>query len=205
MQFHLPTQANPDATRPFVARLLSNGRVDASFGGEDNGQVTGTPNGFVVFPNPNVMAHINDLSILSSGKVLVAGRTGKAGGNGIMIQLNLDGTRDQNFGGPAHGFTTTVKGSVLYSDSSLTDASFRHIAVAPDGRIAIDGPQGLGQSSDVHQLILMFDADGSFSTGFADNGIYTETVDSNVTSRSFQALTFASDGTLIVSRTTRPP
>jgi Ca2+-binding RTX toxin-like protein len=105
------------------------------------------------------------------------------------MRLNLDGSLDPTFGGPARGYAGELPGVATFGLGTFLffDDPTNHIASARDGRIAI-ATGGFGSGS----IVAMFNADGAIDTTFDGDGalhlpqsISAEDVD------------FAGDGTLV--------
>ncbi len=193
--------------RPFVARLRSDGTLDSSFGGVSHGQRAGTPDGTVVFFTSRTISKINQIVSLPDGSMLLAGAS-KSGQveNGALVKLRSDGNLATGFGGPARGFANSANGSLFYdpgifADSYIAGAQFRYVAVAADGRIAVDGTQidkvTASSPSPVTNEIVMFNSDGSFDTNFGPSGVYAKV--GSMPSEDLEAMAFGADGSLVVA------
>ena len=106
--------------RPFVARLLSDGTLDPSFGGVSHGQRAGTQDGTVVFTNQRTISRINQIVSLPDGSMLLAGASkSNQVENGALVKLRSDGNLATGFGGPARGFANSANGSLFYAPNHL--------------------------------------------------------------------------------------
>lgn len=144
-----------------VARLNTDGTMDAYFGTANDGSPDGVVN--VSLSDGNDVAHA--LAIQSNGKILVAGTSSNASGNNAaLVRLNADGSLDTGFGvGVSDGTPDGVVGLSLGNGDDESVA----IRVQADGKIVVTGnTTSTGSSSNVFVARLL--ADGSLDTGFGN-------------------------------------
>ena len=129
-----------------LVRYNSNGSLDTSFGGD--GIVTtdiagGTDLG-------------RAMTILSDGKILVAGQVGTLSSSDFaLIRYNNDGTLDNSFGGG--------DGIVITATSAGTDIA-QAMCVQPDGKIVVSGYARNGLNDDF--ILVRYKSDGTLDITF---------------------------------------
>lgn len=115
-----------DYNRYVLIRLNANGTIDNTFG-------TNGVNTFYVHSGTG--GQLNDLKILSNGKILIAGGDGDQANNyylnGFVVRLNADGSGDNNFG--LHGTLT-----VNFGDQG-NQSEVKSIAFQSNGNLVIAG------------------------------------------------------------------
>ena len=118
-----------------VARLNSDGTLDASFGA---GTADGTPDGAVAVSFGNGDDKLKGLVVQADGKIVVAGSNTAADGstNAVVARLNSDGSLDSGFG--QDDSDGTPDGVVSLSLGSGDDSA-EAIALQADGKILIAG------------------------------------------------------------------
>lgn len=124
-----------------VIRLNRDGTADTRFSGD--GSVTTNLGG-----NDSV----NTVTILSTGKILVAGTSD---GNFAAVRYNIDGSLD----------TTFDSDSIITTDLGGAETLNSIIALA-DGKFIAAGTTG-----DKDLVLARYHADGSLDTGFSDDGV----------------------------------
>jgi len=130
-----------------VARLLTNGFLDPSFGGNFSGKVV---TGF----SYDAFAH--SLAIQGDGKIVVGGSYDyNVNDECLLLRYNTNGTLDQSFGVLGRSFTDFGSNQTATSVAIQTDGK---IVVGADGNIS--GPP----------LIARFRSNGSLDAGFGNNG-----------------------------------
>jgi uncharacterized delta-60 repeat protein len=138
----------------FVARFLSDGSLDTSFGGGD-GVATGD-----LFPRPG---EFDGLALQSDGKIVVAGYVFAMDNPDLALaRFNADGSLDSTFG----------TGGTVVITAPQTEDLFNSVQVQPDGKIVaagISGPGGPDQEYDM--LVARFLADGSLDASFGSGGM----------------------------------
>jgi uncharacterized delta-60 repeat protein len=169
--------AGTSSEKGVVARFLSNGSPDATFGG--TGEVTTQFNqtsyyGFAIVAQ-------------ADGKIILAGRVdGNAPTvSGIygfigLVRYNTDGSLDNSFG--SSGIVTTAIGA----DSAATS-----LALEPDGRIVVGG-----EADNNYFLLVRYNKDGSLDTTFAQGGYAFSTDFTSV-----KGIAVQSDGTIVAVTT----
>ena len=129
-----------------VARFLSDGAVDTSFG-------TG---GFAQAP---ASADFGAVALQSDGKILVAGVGNSLTDTGFAVtRLNTDGSLDTSFGGS--GTVITNLGSPNVGEAILQQ---------PDGKILLGGT--LIQRFHYHTVLIRYNLDGSLDQTFGSGGV----------------------------------
>jgi uncharacterized delta-60 repeat protein len=161
----------PDTTTPRIARLLSDGSLDTSFG--SGGQVA------LPFA-PLELA-------FSNGKILVASTGGLA-----IARYNLNGTLDTTFGGDGIAqapsqYSATANDMAVAPDGKLV--------LVGSGREVVD----ISHPSDdrAYYEMARFNSDGSLDTSFAGDGVYEELVP-EIHNGGFFNTGVQSDGKIIV-------
>jgi uncharacterized delta-60 repeat protein len=142
----LPGDGGGPPPKVVVARLISNGDLDTSFG-----------SGGIV---ANEVGLAFDVALLGSGQILVAGASG------IFFALwryNTNGTLDTSFGG-GDGVATAA---VMDASNALATS----LAVQPDGRIVLAGGANVLVSS--VGALARFDSNGSLDPTFGVGGTAT--------------------------------
>lgn len=126
----------------FVARYLSDGSLDTSFGS----------NGVVVTALSSSGDYAESLLLQPDGKLVVAGYTN---GTGMLVRYNSDGSLDTSFNGS--GIATGTSGF-----------SFIGMALQTDGKLVATGSFSNGSDNDF--AVTRFNSDGSVDSGFGTNG-----------------------------------
>ncbi|WP_395053454.1 T9SS type A sorting domain-containing protein [Flavobacterium sp.] len=142
--------------KALIVRLNSNGSLDTTFG----------TNGFANFSTSDYSS-VNDLKILSNGKILIAGYEAYTigttfSGNFMLARLNANGTTDTTFG--TNGISNL--GST-FADQEVLDK----IEVQSDGKIVAAGT--INNGSDLDIVIFRYNSNGTFDTTFNGNGSTT--------------------------------
>jgi uncharacterized delta-60 repeat protein len=160
------------AIQLLVARLLSNGDLDPTFG--DEGVVT--TDGGIAF----------DVAVLGDGRILVAGTVGAF----ALWRYNTNGMLDTTFGG-GDGIAT-AEFPVFSVASSL--------AVQPDGRIVLAGAfedQNSSPPVPSTAALARFNSDGNLDQSFDGDGKATTTVAGAEVG--FSDVALQSDGAIVAS------
>ena len=165
-------------TDVLVARYTADGVLDTTFGGDGIVQIAVGPG----FESGRA------ISILPSGKILIAGDVGAAKNDSntdlLLIRLNADGSLDTSFDGD--GIVTTH----VAADNNAQD-----MAVLPDGRIII-----AGSVSYLQFLAVRYNADGSLDTSFdVDGSVVTSFTSLGYSEAEAYSLAVQSDGKLILA------
>ncbi len=139
------TAASP--TRFLVARYLSDGSLDSSFG-----------NGGIYTLSAGVQQSGSSLTLQADGKILVAGYSYPGNNDFALLRLNADGTTDTSFGSNGNGtVTTAINGNEqAYS-----------VTLQADGKMLLAG----GSNSDF--AVARYNTDGTLDTSFNSTGIVT--------------------------------
>jgi uncharacterized delta-60 repeat protein len=138
-----------------VARFTAAGIPDATFG--TNGSI------YQNFSSTTPMvAAAASVSVLASGKILVAGRTSTdtGGAAGLVTRLNADGSRDTTFG---------TNGLALVQGNSL--AYLNGMAVLGDGRIVVGGFNKADGFAPADFLAARLTATGAMDTTYGNGGV----------------------------------
>jgi uncharacterized delta-60 repeat protein len=134
-----------------LARYLTNGTLDTTFGGD--GKVTTR---FIVGS-----ANAFDVAIQQDGKIVVAGT---AGGRFALARYNHDGTLDVTFGGDGRVITRFTSGA----------EGARGVAIQGDGKIVAAGYISAGLVGGFGEFALArYDTDGTLDTTFDGDGKVT--------------------------------
>ena len=164
-----------------VIRLNEDGTLDATFG--DAGVVTYAPDGMTYYE-----AHAMAVTMLTDGKILVAGGVLTQGGNlnVLLIKLNADGSFDDTFGINGISQTALVNGNSIAYD----------VAIEQDGKILIAGQS---DNADFRHAptVARFNSDGSLDLTFATDGFTQLQVASS--DNEYSSICLQSDGKIVVS------
>jgi uncharacterized delta-60 repeat protein len=141
-----------------LARYLTDGRLDTSFGSSGTGEVLLDPS--VQFDDVSAVAVIDRPGQPDDGKIVIAGgwtdpNTFKVGV--ALARFNSDGSLDQSFGGG---------GTVL--DARTTDRAMA-LAIQPDDKIVVGGRTLAGPN--FRGFVERFNPDGTPDGGFANPGV----------------------------------
>jgi len=147
----------------WVARLNADGSLDESFG--EGGKV-------IIFSgNEGVGNSLEAIDVNEANKVIICGQRKDPFNNSIeeanIIQLNADGSIDNNFG--ING-TVSLKLSPINSTTSARDIKYLadgKIVILTNVRFSVTNPVGLGQEF----CVIKLNVDGSFDTSFGENGV----------------------------------
>ncbi|MGH9948315.1 MAG: carboxypeptidase regulatory-like domain-containing protein [Pyrinomonadaceae bacterium] len=139
-----------------VIRLMPDGSLDPAFVGN-----SGTGNGIVITTVGAGNEQAYAVSVLPSGKILVAGYFAAAVSNDtVLLRHESDGRLDSTFG---------VGGIAVHSFSPDSTDEALSMALQPDGRIVIAGCiRTPGIANDF--LIARFEENGSRDTAFGNGG-----------------------------------
>ena len=167
-----------------LARYNSDGSLDSTFGSD--GKVILPPIGGLL------VDYLKDVFIRPDGKILAAGSTRLTmfESDFLLVQLNSDGTVDQNFG---------VNGAVMTDFDAVVDIA-HSIAEQPDGKIVVAG--GSTKIDFIRRFALVrYNSDGTIDSSFGSNGRVITRFGS---SDSANAVAIASDGKIIAAGNTDP-
>jgi uncharacterized delta-60 repeat protein len=132
----------------YLFRFNGNGTLDTTFG--NSGTVIA------------VDKEIRSIIVANDGKILVAGRSinnaNQSPSDFYLGRFNSNGTPDQTFG----------NGGVVAVDRSQSDI-FYSVKIQPDGKIVAVGFHSDGGATGA---VIRFNANGSFDSSFADNGLF---------------------------------
>lgn len=133
-----------------VARVNSNGGMDASFG----------TNGITIIPVDTLYTYCSDMTLQNDGKILLTGSLDR--GNNVsdllVIRLNNDGSPD---------YTFNQTGTKLIELAPLSYNEGIRILVQPNGKIVIGGDL---QTNSDFLAIIRLNSDGTFDNTFNDSG-----------------------------------
>lgn len=164
--------------RVFLIRLLPDGNFDPDFGLEGL-KLTDA--------KPTELMH--EMIIQPDGKIVMVGTDYNQAqiGKGVIRRFNADGTPDAGFA--ANGYQTVTIDPTKHFE--LSD-----VALQPDGKIIATGEYGNAASSGFP--VVRLNADGSFDTGFNDDGIYFKLLGSAARTALAQDITLQPDGKIVV-------
>ncbi|NEX12093.1 MAG: hypothetical protein C1942_05240 [Prosthecochloris sp.] len=141
-----------------LARFSANGGLDSSY-------AEGT--GFEII-NMGGDEQVDAVSVTSDGKILVAGsktvNIPEHNSDLFLFRLNADGTWDDTF----------YWGDTIIQDLG-GDEEVDAVIDMPDGGILVAGTTGSETDPDIDDdvFLVLYNADGTINTGFAENGILT--------------------------------
>lgn len=155
-----------------VARYLTNGDIDTSFG---------AGNGFIVI-DLGIAETGSVIAVQEDGKIIVIGNTSV---NGRIVRLNPNGALDTSFG--ANGIVAPAFTGI--------NVAFTDIKIQYDGKLIVGGY--IANPAPERFVVARFYPDGSFDTSFGTNHGYTITTIQN----SARALSLAvqADGKAVLS------
>lgn len=171
-----------DRTAAIVARFLSDGSPDASFGPNNQGYN-------IVSINDEEM--FNGVAIQSSGKIVAVGSyvdPNTSRQTWLVTRFESNGLVDTNFGATGTGFESTTAFASSYANSIL---------VTSTDQILVVGSSNLGQS-DAFPTLAKYDANGLPLLSFGEFGSGFETITVGGTTDEFSAITLANNGEIIV-------
>lgn len=168
-----------------LARYNPNGTLDTTFGPEHTGTVT-----TAIGPSDDVAASV---ILLSSGKLLVAGRSSNATDYDLALaRYNSDGTLDTSFGSnnqPA-GTVTTPVGPGYDVAYSVTEV--------PGGKVVVAGSsREMASGSKYNFMLARYNPDGKLDTNFGqlNTGIVTSSLNSGL--NVFRSIALSDNGSLV--------
>ncbi len=166
--------SDSSGTRDFaVIRYNFDGSLDTTFG---------SGNGYVITTVGTGADEAQDIRVLASGKILVAGYAQNGGGNDIaFVQYNSDGSLDTSFGGGTGKAMSNIAG----------DDTIYSMAIQSDGKILVGGTN----SSDF--LLARFTGTGSLDTTFGSSGWVT--TDFGTGSDTARAIALQADGKIVLA------
>jgi len=144
-----------NVTQSFAARLLPDGRMDASFNGT----------GLLKLPLADGF-YAKSLTLLPDGVVLASGATANKPHKGVLVRIRADGTLDPAFADGGR-YVTAAPG---------TGVDFYASAIAADGRIVVAGYRG---DLKVSPLVARFSASGVPDASFGNAGYLDFAIDGN--------------------------
>jgi uncharacterized delta-60 repeat protein len=136
-----------------VTRYLTDGTLDATFGGD--GKVVTN-----ITRRPDLAA---DVAIQADGRILVVGRSGGGGGKFGVVRYETDGSLDPSFGSDGIVATNFTPGDDIASA----------IALQADGRIVVAGTFREGFLADSRFAFTRYLSDGSLDASFDQDGKVT--------------------------------
>lgn len=138
-----------------VARYLSNGALDTSFGIEGTAQTTVGDGEVGVW----------GVAIQTDGKIVVAGFAESSSVTRFMAaRFNADGSLDSQFGSSGFALALPCSASITWAFALATE-----LAIQADGKILLAG-RGVDTQSQGRSPILRLNADGSLDSGFGTAG-----------------------------------
>ncbi len=148
--------APDDARQPALARFLSDGALDPSFGGA--GVISRVPG--------LAAAEIHDVAALPDGGVLAVGDTATLTARPVMIRLRPDGSPDPSFGG-GDGVLIVAR------PTDCLSASYRSVLIDTRGRFVVAGTARCDArtSASAQFLVARHQPDGLRDVTFGTIGI----------------------------------
>jgi len=143
-----------------VARYLSDGTLDASFGtgGKVITKFENRPDGMA--PG-EVSADANSVAVQPDGKIVVAGYANIEGEEDFaLVRYNANGTLDTSFG----------TGGKVITDFTRDDSTFS-VAVEPDGKILVAGMADVSRGYGF--ALVRYNSNGTLDASFGAGGIVT--------------------------------
>lgn len=137
----------------FLARFLSNGSFDTSFG------VNGVIKTNTVV-STNTIVNITAVGLLSNHKIIALG-SHYNNSNATLLKFNPDGSYDTSFG---------VNGVKIINFPGITTVIISDIKILSDNSILCYGNQYASDGSQ-SLIIVKYNEDGTINTSFANNGI----------------------------------
>ncbi|MBK8965350.1 MAG: T9SS type A sorting domain-containing protein [Lewinellaceae bacterium] len=139
-----------------VARLLTNGSLDNTFG----------DNGATVIPLSTGTDYLNQIHVQTTGDILTTGYQRVTGVSGfinaaVAVRLSADGMPDPNYG---------TAGVAIFSVANVNIASFNSVLL-PDNSVVLGGYALAAGNRDL--LLLRFKPDGQPDSTFGTNGATT--------------------------------
>jgi uncharacterized delta-60 repeat protein len=159
-----------------IVRFDADGSIDTSFG-------TGGRVSEAAASGGDIYSH--ELLIAPDGKIVLEGSESPAETGRFVIRYNTDGSRDTGFGD---------QGKQVLADPTL------QIAIDAQGRIVTAGYRSLENSEHDELFSQRLNADGTFDTGYGDQG--TMTLSLGTQSYVAQALALTADGDLLIAGST---
>ncbi|QQR88342.1 MAG: hypothetical protein IPJ76_09065 [Flavobacteriales bacterium] len=134
----------------YVARLMPDGQLDATFNGTGVAHATNTGNGWDTF---------GDMAVGPDGSIVVGGATRLLGGyrNSLLFKFDLNGTLDPMFG----------TGGVLAQSFSAGHDQISGVRVRNDGSIVVAGSYWIPQTND-GLFLRAFDTQGVQDVTFGE-------------------------------------
>jgi uncharacterized delta-60 repeat protein len=134
-----------------LARYLTDGTLDATFGGGDGKVIT------------NITRRSDlalDVAIQTDGKLVVVGRSGGKNGQFGVVRYESDGSLDASFGG----------GGIVVTDFSAGDDIASAVALQADGRIVVAGTRLEGFALNSRFAVARYLVDGTLDQSFSLDG-----------------------------------
>jgi len=176
-----PRRGPAGGSRALVARYLTNGRLDRSFGS----------GGVVTFGFGVRVSDARDLAVQPDGRIVVAGL---AGDDFAVARVSPDGTLDQTFG--QGGRVTTDLGAAVDPDGGEA------VALQPDGKIVVAGDVREPGPFEIYDFaIARYDPDGSVDASFGAGGHITTGLDIDFR---MGGVAVQPDGKIVAAGATRP-
>jgi uncharacterized delta-60 repeat protein len=140
---------------PAIARLLSNGTTDNTFGVQ----------GKILLPLTDPQSGINytDIAMQADGKIVLCGTVFHyiSGVKEILTwRVNANGTTDITYG---------TNGTVFETVGSYSNSGAHAVKIQSDGKIVVGGYYQTG-ASDSNFLVIRYNANGTHDNTFAGNG-----------------------------------
>lgn len=141
---------------PGIARLLSNGTTDNSFGVQ--GKI------LLSLSEGQTGCFDEDLALQTDGKIVLSGRVPNAipvvSSEVLTWRVNANGTTDASYG---------TNGTVFEIVGSYSNSGVNAVKIQPDGKIVVGGYYQTG-ASDSSFLVIRYNSNGTHDNTFAGNG-----------------------------------
>lgn len=175
-----PDQIGTVGTPTFmVLRYLADGTPDRSFAG-----------GMVLLKNALSIDDRASVALQPDQKILIAATFGHRSTQGLLVRLNTDGTRDDEFG---------IHGEELITAAGSSSTTFNAIAVQPDSKIIVAGYAD-------GALIARVLPTGMLDEGFGTTGYTVFTaLGTSAPPSNFLALALQLDGRIVATGFGTPP
>jgi len=188
------TYTNATERRAIIARYLTDGTLDLTFGGTGfvTTSVGGSP-GYGIF---------SDVAIQENGKIITAGLAEQEIGGGLfdtqslLVRYNQDGTVDENFG---------QDGIVITDTATNGNSRINSIVIQPDNYIvAIGSSAEPAPSFQSYVTCMKYNSSGVLESNFGKNGIVISDLFGSETNTGFD-LALQSDGKIVGIGVTNEP
>jgi uncharacterized delta-60 repeat protein len=175
-----------------IVRYYTDGSLDTTFGGNNNGIVTtaigsGDERGYSV-------------AIQSDNKLVVAGSTFDGSMmNFAVVRYNTDGSLDTTFGGDGKVTTDISEGTPETAGALYYGDSGKEVVIQSDGKIVVVGYSHTGSNTfgDNDIAVVRYNTDGSLDTGFGTGGKVTTAI--GIREDEAHAVVIQSDNKIVIA------